>query len=114
LKKIQALQMKDMFQKAILYDLDVRDQIFKAPINSALALIKKESDLSAYAVEYIEKFLATNNQQDFNNNPSVVLEIIQEVINRGYNVNDIWYLFDKRQQFFQKVFLSYSLRMALM
>ena len=76
--------------KAILYDLDIHNKMLeflgKGDYSSALSLIRKEADLSIYVNDYVEQLFKHVDQ----NKIQVISDFLQELIKRGYNVNDAW------------------------
>lgn len=91
LKKIKDLNMMDMWQKAMLYDLNAHNRVMeylkKGEIQNALEIIKRELDLSIYAYIYIRTAFQNH---IIKGDAAAIRNLIQELIKQGLDVNAVW------------------------
>ena len=56
-------------------------------LKAMLEIVKSGTDISEYMQDYMRSCIRA---RDLSSNSEIVLELIQELINHGYNVNDVW------------------------
>lgn len=95
-KKIKDLGMMDTWKKAMLYDLEAHNKVMghlkNGEIQIALDIIKKNTNLSVFAFEYLVEIICHFERS----NPSDLNDFVQELIKHGCDINFVWYFLEGR------------------